>query len=104
MRSKLRVEFFLDADAHNWHYRVPALRTNGGGTATRQAAEQDCLKAIAHTLEGDPTEFDTDASAITLDVSVAPAVEAHGRVNRSRPVRLRKLTLHVLARLDFAND
>jgi hypothetical protein len=27
--SELRVELFLDEEAGNWHYRVPALHING---------------------------------------------------------------------------
>ena len=59
--------------AGNWHYRVPALHTNGGGTVSREEAEQDCLAAINFALQGDPRDYDTDAETITLDVSVAPA-------------------------------
>ena len=69
--STLRVELFHDDEAGNWH--VPALHTNGGGTATREEAEQDCLAAINFALQGDPRDYDTDAETITLDVSVAPA-------------------------------
>jgi len=32
--SVLRVELFFDEEAGNWHYRVPALHINGGGTLT----------------------------------------------------------------------
>jgi len=71
--SALRVELFHDEEARNWHYRVPALHINGGGTATREDAERECLSAIDFALEGDPQDYDTDADAITLDVSVAPA-------------------------------
>ena len=39
--SLLRVELFHDDEAGNWHYRVPALRINGGGTATREEAQRD---------------------------------------------------------------
>ena len=52
--SALRVELFFDEEAGNWHYRVPALHVNGGGTPTREDAERDCLSAIAFALEGDP--------------------------------------------------
>ena len=69
----LRVELFFDAEAGNWHYRVPALHINGGGTPARQDAERECLSAIAFALEGDPSDYDDDAEALTLDVSVAPA-------------------------------
>ena len=51
--STLRVELFHDDEAGNWHYRVPALHINGGGTATREEAEQDCLAAINFALQGD---------------------------------------------------
>ena len=71
--SMLRVELFYDSEASNWHYRVPALHINGGGTPTRADAEQECLSAITFALEGDPRDFDSDAETLTLDVSVAPA-------------------------------
>ena len=59
--------------ASNWHYRVPALHINGGGTPTREDAERECLSAIAFALEGDPRDYDTDAETLTFDVNVAPA-------------------------------
>jgi hypothetical protein len=71
--SLLRVELFFDDEAGNWHYRVPALHVNGGGTASREDAERDCLAAVAFTLEGDPRDYDTDAEALTFDVRVAPS-------------------------------
>ena len=73
MSTRLRAEFFLDDEANNWHYRVPALHINGGGSATREDAERLCLDAIAFALEGDPSEYDSDAQAVALEVSVAPA-------------------------------
>jgi hypothetical protein len=71
--STLRVELFHDDEAGNWHYRVPALHINGGGTATREEAEQDCLAAISFALQGDPRDYDAAAETITLDVSVTSA-------------------------------
>ena len=71
--SALRVELFWDEEASNWHYRVPALRINGGGTSTREEAEQESLSAIAFALEGDPRDYDSSAEAVILDVNVAPA-------------------------------
>jgi hypothetical protein len=71
--SALRVELFFDQEASNWHYRVPALHINGGGTPTRVDTERVCLSAIAFALEGDPRDYDADAEAVTLDVHVAPA-------------------------------
>ena len=71
--SALRVEFFLDEEAGNWHFRVPALHINGGGAATRADAERESLAAVAFALEGDPRDYDRDAETVTLDVSVAPA-------------------------------
>ena len=35
--SLLRIELFFDDEAGNWHYRVPALHINGGGTALHVA-------------------------------------------------------------------
>jgi hypothetical protein len=71
--SALRVELFWDREAGNWHYRVPALHINGGGTATCEEAELESLSAIAFALEGDPRDYDSAAEAVTLDVKVAPA-------------------------------
>ena len=73
MSTTLRAEFYWDDEAQNWHYRVPALRINGGGTSTREDAERECIEAISFALQGDPSEYDRDAVAVTLDVSVAPA-------------------------------
>lgn len=71
--SLLRVELFYDDEAGNWHYRVPALHINGGGTSTREEAERASVDAIAFALQGDPHDFDTEAEAISLDVNVVPA-------------------------------
>lgn len=71
--SALRVELFFDDEADNWHYRVPALHINGGGTSIREDAERDALAAIAFALEGDPRDYDPDAETLTFDVNVAPA-------------------------------
>jgi hypothetical protein len=71
--SALRVELFFDEEAGNWHYRVPALHINGGGTPTREDAERACLSAIAFALEGDPPDYDTDAETLAFEVNVAAA-------------------------------
>ncbi|MGH3829610.1 MAG: hypothetical protein ACRDRS_04015 [Pseudonocardiaceae bacterium] len=73
MRTTLRAEFFFDDQANTWHYRVPALHINGGGTATRDDAQRECMDTIEFALEGDPGEYDSDTQAIALKVSVAPA-------------------------------
>ncbi|MGH3480253.1 MAG: hypothetical protein ACRDRY_03715 [Pseudonocardiaceae bacterium] len=73
MGTTLRAEFSFDDEAGNWHFRVPALHILGGGTATRGDAERQCLDAIAFVLEGDPADYDDEAQAIDLEVSVAPA-------------------------------
>lgn len=65
--------FYFDDEAISWHLRVPALHINGGGKATREDADRDCINAIAFALEGDPSDFDKDAQAMALEVSVAPA-------------------------------
>jgi hypothetical protein len=71
--SALRVELFWDEEAANWHYRVPALHINGGGTATREDAERESMVAIGFALEGDPRDYDPSSEAVRLDVTVAPA-------------------------------
>ena len=71
--SLLRVELLHDDEAGNWHYRVPALQIDGGGMATRDEAQRDCLTAIEFALQGDPYDYDGSAESFTLDVSVAPA-------------------------------
>ena len=71
--SLMRVELFHDDEVGSWHYRVPALHINGGGTATREEAERDCLAAIEFALQGDPSDYDTSAETVTFDVSVARA-------------------------------
>jgi hypothetical protein len=73
MSATLRVEFFFDDEANTWHYRVPALHINGGGTATREDTQRRCIDAIAFALEGNPSEYDSDAQAVVINVSVAPA-------------------------------
>jgi len=73
MGSTLRAEFYFDDEANNWHFRVPALHIVGGGTTTREDAERECLATIAFALEGDPTDYDNEAQAVALQVSVAPA-------------------------------
>ena len=71
--SRLRVELFYDDEAANWHYRVPALRINGGGCPTRAGAETECLAAVTFALEGDPQDYDVEADVVSLEVSIAPA-------------------------------
>jgi hypothetical protein len=71
--SVLRVELFFDDEAGNWHYRVPALHINGGGTPFREEPERDCLAAVGFALEGDPRDYDTGTETLTFDVRVAPA-------------------------------
>jgi hypothetical protein len=73
MSITLRAEFFFDDEAKTWHYRVPALHINGGGTPTREDAQRECVDAIEFALEGDPSDYDSDTQAVALKVSVAPA-------------------------------
>ncbi len=71
MSATLRVEFYFNDEGRNWHYRVPALRIIGGGTASHTDAERHCVDAISFVLQVDPNDCDCDA--VALDVSVAPA-------------------------------
>jgi hypothetical protein len=34
---------FFDDEANTWHNRVPALHIDGGGTATREDAQRECI-------------------------------------------------------------
>ncbi len=70
MSTALRVEFFWDDEAQNWHYRVPALHINGGGVASREQAQAEALDAIAFALEGDPKDYDGEAEATTFEIFV----------------------------------
>jgi hypothetical protein len=73
LMSARRVELFYDEEASNWHYRVPDLRINGGGTETRAEAERESRPAIAFALAGDPRDYDPGAETVMLQVSFAPA-------------------------------
>ena len=73
MSTMLRAEYYFDDEAGNWHFRVPALHINGGGTPSREDAERECLAAVAFALEGNPDEYDSDTQAVSLEVSVVPA-------------------------------
>ena len=73
MSITLRAEFFFDDEANTWHYRVPALHINGGGTATRDDVQRERMDAIEFALEGDPSDYDSDTQAVALEVSVPPA-------------------------------
>jgi hypothetical protein len=52
---------------------LAALKRDGWIETRRSGSERECLSAIAFALEGDPREYDSDAEAFTLDVSVVPA-------------------------------
>jgi hypothetical protein len=71
--SALRVELFFDEEASNWHYRVPALHINGGGTTTREDAEQDCCQPSRSRWRATPTTTTPMPRQLTFDVNVAPA-------------------------------
>jgi len=73
MTITLRAEFFFDDEVSTWHYRVPALHINGGGSATLADTQHECMDAIAFALEGDPNEYDSNTQAVAFKVSVAPA-------------------------------
>ena len=45
--------------------------------ALRDEAQQQCLDAIAFTLQGDPAEFDRDAHAVTLTPGSSPPHSLH---------------------------
>jgi hypothetical protein len=55
------------------HARERALVAEQTERKSREEAERECIDAILFALEGDPSEYDRDAVAVTLDISVAPA-------------------------------
>ena len=69
--SVLQAELFHDDEARNWHYRVPELHINGGGTATRAEAERECRAAIdfARLDLGDAR---AGAEPIRFELSIGP--------------------------------
>lgn len=73
--SVLQAELFHDDEARNWHYRVPDLHINGGGTATRAEAEQECRAAIAFARL-DLGDVGADPETIRFELSIGPAVRA----------------------------
>jgi hypothetical protein len=78
--SVLDAELFYDDEARNWHYRVPELRINGGGTPTRAEAEQECRAAIAFARL-DLGDAGADAETIRFELSVGPGA----RVQQATP-------------------
>lgn len=54
-------------------WRRSNLHINGGGTATLEDAQRECMDAIACALGGGPSEYDSGTQAIAPEVSVAPA-------------------------------
>lgn len=79
MSTALRVEFFFDDEAQNWHSRVPALHINGGGAPSRDHVEAEAMAAITFALQGDPRDYDGDAEAATFEVSVVPPAACSAR-------------------------
>ncbi len=67
----LQAELFHDDEARNWHYRVPELHINGGGTPTRAEAEQECRAAIAFARL-DLGEAGANPETIRFELSVGP--------------------------------
>jgi hypothetical protein len=47
----LTVLYYYDSEAHNWFFRVPALRIVGGGQKTRDEVESAAMDAIAFALD-----------------------------------------------------
>ncbi|HZS89123.1 MAG TPA: hypothetical protein VFE42_16735 [Chloroflexota bacterium] len=47
----LTVLYYYDAEAHNWFFRVPALRIIGGGQKAREEVERAAMDAIAFALD-----------------------------------------------------
>lgn len=64
-----------DADSRNPGRTRPGRRERwpGGGTATREDAQGECMDAITFAQEGHPSEYYSETQAIALEVSVAPA-------------------------------
>ncbi len=72
MMSAMRIELFFDAEAQNWHFRVPALHIVGGGVQSRAEAARACLDAVEFALQGDPRDFDAASDVVTFQVTVEP--------------------------------
>jgi hypothetical protein len=69
---RLRIEYFLDPEARNWNFRVPALAIIGGGCKDRQEAERHALEAIQQALAEEGTaSADLEVEAVYLDLKVA---------------------------------
>jgi hypothetical protein len=86
--SALRVELFWNEEAGNWHYRVPALYINGGGT--REDAERESSSAMAFALEGIPA---------TSTLQPKPSPRCQGRIGRLNPLLIHLLRGGVPGRL-----
>jgi hypothetical protein len=67
---KLRVAYAYDDDAGTWAFHVPALHVAGGGDASRPAAEEHCMEAIAFTLEASGGEAYEPAQGDVVEYAV----------------------------------
>jgi hypothetical protein len=78
--TKLRVEYTLDPESHNWCFVVPGLHIVGGSD-TREDAEREVIDAVAFALryygedrpapeESSDVEIETEVSY--LEISVGP--------------------------------
>jgi hypothetical protein len=73
---KLAMEIFLDEEAGQWGYAVPALSIVGTGCRSKEEARRLGYEAIGKVLEAQPQTASRGAEIIMFDVEVTSATEA----------------------------
>jgi hypothetical protein len=73
---KLAMEIFLDEEAGQWGYAVPALSIVGTGCRSKEEARGLGYEAIGKVVEAQPQNASRGAEIIMFDVEVTPASEA----------------------------
>ena len=84
--SALRVQFFFDEEASNWHFRVPALHINGGGAETRAGAERPAPSSAVRRSSVSPSTVIPAADAEDPGLSGTTGIlSRQARPGRARP-------------------